>query len=209
MKPRTFQTVGRVIALSAGIVMLAAAPTMAHCDAIDGPVVTAARQALEAGEVTPVLKWVAGAAEAEVRTLFAQTLAVRALGPEATALADRHFFENVVRIHRAGEGAPYTGLQPAGTPLEPAVAAVDRALGEAEVAELLELVTGQVREGLVHRFARAVEARRHAEESVGAGREFVAAYAELVHYADRLYLDASTNAAHAAVESATAEHPHE
>ena len=30
---------------------------------------------------------------------------VRAMGEQAQAVADRHFFETVVRTHRAGEGA--------------------------------------------------------------------------------------------------------
>ena len=45
---------------------------------------------------------------------------------EARELADRYFFETLVRIHRAGEGAPYTGLKPAGRDLGPAVPAAVR-----------------------------------------------------------------------------------
>ena len=30
----------------------------AHCDTLDGPVVTTAKAALEKGDVTPLLKWV-------------------------------------------------------------------------------------------------------------------------------------------------------
>jgi hypothetical protein len=34
------------------------AKVFAHCDTLDGPVVAAARQALQQRDVTPVLKWV-------------------------------------------------------------------------------------------------------------------------------------------------------
>ena len=78
----------------------------AHCDTLDGPVVADARTALAQGNVAPVLKWVRPADEKEIRTAFARTTAVRNLSPEAEILADLYFFEALVRIHRAGEGAP-------------------------------------------------------------------------------------------------------
>ena len=90
-------------------------PALAHCDTLDGPVVKDARAALDAKDLTPVLKWVEYEKEGEIREAFQHALAVRALGPEARALADRFFFETLVRVHREGEGAPYTGLKPEGT----------------------------------------------------------------------------------------------
>src|SRR5574340_348706 len=99
----------------------------AHCDTLDGPVVATARASLEKGDVTPVLKWVRKEDEKEIQELFNKTLIVRKQGKEAKELADMYFFETLVRIHRAGEGAPYTGLKAAGT-VEPSVAAADKAL---------------------------------------------------------------------------------
>ena len=96
----------------AGLAVLLPRAVFAHCDTMDGPVVAAAKAALEKGDVTPVLKWVAKDREGEIRTAFQKTLAVRSKGPEAKELAHMYFFETLVRIHRAGEGAPYTGLQP-------------------------------------------------------------------------------------------------
>ena len=87
---------------------------MRHCDGMDGPVVKAAQKALEIGNVNLVLIWVQKADETEIRNAFAQTMQVRKLSPEAKALADRYLFEALVRLHRVGEGAPYTGLKPAG-----------------------------------------------------------------------------------------------
>ena len=55
----------------------------AHCDAMDGPVVQAARAALDENDVALVLRWVPGDEELAVRTAFAQTMAVRALGSDA------------------------------------------------------------------------------------------------------------------------------
>jgi len=97
----------------------------AHCDTLDGPVVETAKKALASGDVTPLLKWVSADDEKMIRTAFQKTLEVRKLGPQARNLADMYFFETLVRIHRAGEGAPYTGLKP-GTAVDPAVALADK-----------------------------------------------------------------------------------
>jgi len=86
---------------------------------------------------------------------FRHALGVRALGAEARALADRFFFETLVRVHREGEGAPYTGLKPAGTAVDPAIAASDTALETGSVDPLVKLLTAEVDRGLRHRFAEA------------------------------------------------------
>jgi Family of unknown function (DUF6448) len=195
-----------VVAFVLGTI-LSAHPARAHCDTADGPVVADAKVALAKGDITPVLKWVRPAAESEIRSAFARALAVRGKGPEAQALADQYFFENLVRIHRAGEGAPYTGILPAGTPIEPAIALADQALVSGNADQLVKGITHHVDEGIRERFARAATAKKQADASVTAGREFVEAYVELTHYVERLHLDATTSAAHGAGASA-AEHKH-
>ncbi len=197
--------IASVMALLVGVGwLLPPARAEAHCDTMDGPVVKTAQAALEKGNVTPVLKWVKPAQEAEVRAAFQRTLAVRALGKEAKDLADRYFFETLVRLHREGEGAPYTGLKPAGA-VEPVVAASDKALEAGSVEELTREITRLVAEGIRHRFAETTEKRRHADESVIAGREFVEAYVEFVHYVERLHTDATVAAGHVAPAEKAAE----
>jgi len=181
---------------------------LAHCDTMDGPVVVAARLALEKGDVAPVLKWIGAVDEKEIRDLFAKTLAVRQKGADARALADRFFFETLVRLHRTGEGAPYTGLLPEGTPVEPAIGLTDQALATGNVEKLAKAIAGHVEEGIRQRFTRAAETKKHADESIVKGREFVAAYVELTHYVERLHQDATTDAAHAAGEKIPAAHAH-
>ena len=193
----------------AGALSLTLVPrtALAHCDTLDGPVVKDARVALDAKDITPVLKWVSHEKEGEIRESFQHALRVRTLGPEAQALADRYFFETLVRVHREGEGAPYTGLKPAGTAVDPGIAASDTALETGSVEPLVKLLTAEVDQGLRHRFAEAAEARTHAAESVEKGRRFVAAYVEFMHYAERLRLNASSAASHAE-HGKPAEHAH-
>ena len=174
----------------------------AHCDTLEGPVVQAARQALARGEVTPVLMWVKAADEEAIRAAFARTLAVRKQSKEAAELADTWFFETLVRIHRAGEGAPYTGLK-AGAPSEPGIAAADRALASRRADEVLAATVHPLHAALEARFQRVVALRAHAEHTVAAGREYVDAYVDYVHFAERLASLASGTAA-----AAPAEHHH-
>ena len=165
---------------------------IAHCDTMDGPVVAAARKALENKDITPVLRWISTDDEKEIREVFQKTVAVRGKGDEARQLADMYFFETLVRIHRAGEGEPYTGLRPTGTEIEPPIRAVDKALESGSAEKVSKLVTDAVRKGIEQRFAHAKETRAHADESVEAGRKAVAAYVEFTHYVERLYLDAES-----------------
>ena len=159
----------------------------AHCDTMDGPVVTAAKLALKTGDVTPALKWVRKTDEPEIRVAFVRTLNVRSLSPEAREMADNYFFETLVRVHRAGEGEPYTGLKPAGTEVEPAVAAADKALKVGSADALVKQVTAEVASGIRQRFAHVQEASKDAELGVEAGRQYVAAYVEFIHYVENVH----------------------
>jgi hypothetical protein len=158
----------------------------AHCDTLDGPVVQTARIALEKGDITPLLKWVKADDEKEIRVAFQKTLAVRAKGAEAKELADMYFFETLVRIHRAGEGAPYTGLKP-GAAVDPAVALADKALESGSVDKLVGVLSKAMSNGISERFQHASETRKHADDSTAAGREFVKAYVIFTHYVEGLH----------------------
>lgn len=180
-----------------------------HCDTLDGPVITLARKALESGNINHVLPWVHAEDEDEIRHAFDHALAVRGLGASARKLADRHFFETLVRVHRASEGAPYTGLKPAGADLGPAVPAADKALEDGSVETVVKLLTDAVRAGVHRHYHAAMGRRKFAVDDVAAGREYVAAYVPYVHYVEGLW-EAATGAAPAHAHHATpAAHGHE
>lgn len=159
----------------------------AHCDGLDGPVVTAAQRALETGDVNPVLIWVRPQDDDEIKKAFEETLAIRKLNSQAQEFADRYFFETLVRTHRAGENAPYTGLKPAGRDLGPAIPAADKALETGSDEALVRLLTDAAQEGLRKHFKEAVEKKKIAPNDIAAGREFVEAYVTYIHYVERLY----------------------
>lgn len=158
----------------------------AHCDGMDGPVVKAARQALDRGDVNMIMIWVQPGDEPEIRKAFTRTMAVRNLNPQTKELADLYFFETVVRLHRAGEGAPYTGLKPAGRDLGPAIPAADKAVEEGSAAALVKMLTEAATGGIRERFAKVLTTKNFKGDNVQAGRKHVKAYVEFVHYVEGL-----------------------
>ena len=180
-----------IAALPLAVVLGWTTPAHAHCDTLDGPVVAAARQALDTGNVDLVLVWVQPGDDLDVRTAFQRARNVRQAGGEAKQLADLYFFETLVRVHRMGEGAAYTGLKPAGS-IEPSVAAADKAIETAKLEVLARLIADRVEAGLHSHFEKVMAKKKYDPKDVAAGRTYSSAYVEFVHYAERLYDAAET-----------------
>jgi hypothetical protein len=185
-----------IVALFLIIIILYPAVALAHCDGIDGPVVLAAKEALKTGDVNLILIWVQKNDESEIRQVFNHTLKVRELGEDALKLADTYLFETLVRIHRAGEGAPYEGLKPAGRDLGPAIPAADNAISSGSAKQVLNLLNEAVHEGLHKRFVNVQELKEFDKKDVEAGREYVKAYVEFIHYVEPIYEIATKGVGH-------------
>jgi len=71
----------RYAVLAVVIVFLVSRAASAHCDGMDGPVVKAARNALETQDVNLALIWVQKKDEAEIRRAFQETLGVPIFAP--------------------------------------------------------------------------------------------------------------------------------
>lgn len=156
---------------------------VAHCDSIDGPVVTDARLALEKNNPNLILKWVSKEQEAEILDAFKQTMKVRAKDSDAKELADRFFFETLVRLHRLLEGEAFTKLIQA-KEVDPGIAAADNALLLGSVKELAEKMSLAVKDGIEKRFALVFELKKLKEDSVDAGRKYVRAYVDYIHFVE-------------------------
>lgn len=94
------------------------------------------------------------------------------------------FFTELVRIHRAGEGMPFTGIKPASTPVDPVVAAADASIDSGAVDPLLNGMIRHLTEGMRVRYARVLATKAHVNDSVEAGREYVEAYVAYMHYVE-------------------------
>lgn len=177
-------------ALTAGL-LFGPQSAQAHCDSIDGPVAQAALAALDTGNVNLVLPYAPVTAEAEIKAAFTQSLKVRTLGPEAKMLADRIFTETTVRLHRAGEGAAYTGLKPAGIDRGPAIPAAERAIATGNLAQVKGLLAEELEHGLHARFAHAYATQKGVKQpktamDVPAAREQVSAELGFATYVEGL-----------------------
>ena len=182
-------------AVVAAVLLVAPSRASAHCDTMSGPVVSAARQALEAGNVNLVLVWVQPKDDGAIREEFEKARAGRQAGEQARAAAETRFLEALVNIHRAGEGAPYTGIKPEGTDIGVAVPAADHALESGSPAELQKLVASAVDTGIQKHFEEALERRRYDPNDVAAGRAYVRSYVEYTHYVEGVY-EAATRPPH-------------
>lgn len=179
-----------------------------HCDSMDGPVVKAAIQALNSGKVERVLPFVPKEGEDEVIRAFRKVMPLYQRHDEAKEIAGLYFFETVVRVHRAGEGAPYTGLKPAGLDAGPVIPAAERAIESGSPDELIRLLTERVRAEVTERLAHAMLLKRDADRNVEAAREYVEAMLGLEVWSHSLFLATKAPAHAGAPEHKEAAHEH-
>jgi uncharacterized protein DUF6448 len=158
-----------------------------HCDSIDGPVVTAARNALDKGMVEIALAFVPESGEREVKAAFDLALRTRKLGPDGREVGDLHFFETVVRVHRQGEGAPYTGLKPAGLDVGPVIPVAEYAIKAGAPDRLVDVLTAAVRGEVERRFEHTMELKSSASKDVKHARNYVEAMLGLEVWSNNLY----------------------
>jgi hypothetical protein len=147
-------------AVVATTLLFGAQSAWAHCDALGGPVANAAQKALEDGNVNPVLAYAPTAAETEIRAAFDRSLKVRALGPDAQKLADQSFMETVIRLHRAGEGAAFTGLKPADIDYGPVIPAAESAVETGDLTTLKAVLVEEIEHALDERLMHVRELQK-------------------------------------------------
>ena len=179
-----------------------------HCDSLDGPVVTAARQALDSRDVDLVLPFVPPEGEDEVRAMFDRVLPLRDLDPGAREVADLLFFETVVRVHRAGEGAPYTGLKPAGLSVGPVIPMAERAIEDGSSEQLADFLADALRWELATRLEAVRRLAAHKQRSVPDARRYVEAMLGFEVYSHHLYEALRAPAHHEGAHQEAAAHAH-
>jgi len=158
-----------------------------HCDTMDGPVVVAAKIALERGNVNYILPWVPKESENEIISAFQKVLSARKNGNEAKEVADLWFFETVVRVHRAGEKAPYTGLKPAGLDEGPVIPLVEEAIKTGSPLELTDFLNKAINGEITKKFDLVMKKKKYDVNNVEEGRHFVHAFLDLTLYSHHLY----------------------
>jgi len=158
-----------------------------HCDSLDGPVVQAASRSLAESNVKIVLPYVPKMAEQEVIDAFEKVAKARQGSSNAREVADRFFYETVVRLHRSGEGAAFTGLKPAGLDVGPVIPVTGRAIESGSVGQLTDLLCKVVREEVGARFDHVMRLKDAADIGVEQAREYVSSMLGLQVYAHTIY----------------------
>ena len=180
--------------LLGAIFVMVSANAFAHCDSINGPLIPEAKAALEKGDVTPLLKWIKPDYEEAIRTAFSKAVKLRLRGLEEKEMADQYFLETLVRLHRAGEGAPFTGIN--AEPVDPVIMMADKALTDGSVEQMITRLNNHTSAVIREKYEKVMEARKHKDESVDAGREFVEAYVGYVHFVENLHTAIQASDAH-------------
>ena len=158
--------------------------TFAHCDTMDGPVIKDAKMAIEKNNINYVLKWIQPQDEHELMDAFLLTMKVRILSPDAKVLADKYFFETLVRFHRSGEGVPFTGVKPSGTPIDEKILAADKSIETGNLTPLKGLVAKELIPELEERFNKVMSLKDYDVNNIEAGRAYIASYVQFFKYAE-------------------------
>jgi hypothetical protein len=166
------------------VIFFSSIGAFAHCDTMDGPVIADAKKAITENNVNYVLKWVRTQDEAEIKVAFNLSMKVRVLSPEAKELSDKYFFETLVRVHRNGEGVPFTGVKPSGTPIDEKILAADKSIELRNLSPLKDLVPKDKMPELTKRFNKVMSLRNFNVNNVEAGREYIEAYVQFFHFAE-------------------------
>ena len=168
------------------ILLLSSQTTFAHCDSYDGPVIKDAFKALETNNVELVLKWVSQNQEGEIKALFENTYKLRNEDKEIYQIVEKHFLETLVRLHRETEGAPYTGLKPAGS-ASPIIIMADMSIKTQSVDELALKFTAHIEKVVREKFGKVKELSMVKNESLEQGRAYVAAYVDYTHMLEEIH----------------------
>jgi len=166
------------------LLILSTNVTFAHCDTMDGPVIKDAKIAIEKNNVNYVFKWIRPQDENELKNAFLLTMNVRILSTDARILADKYFFETLVRLHRSGEGVPFTGVKPSGTLIDEKILAADKSIETGDLTPLMELVPEEAIPELKERFIKAMSLRNFDVNNVEAGRAYIESYVQFFKFAE-------------------------
>ena len=170
--------------------------SFAHCDSYDGPVIKDALKALKQNKVELVLKWVEPKYEKEITAKFNQTLKLKGTNKEINKILETHFLETLVRLHREGEGEPYTGLKPAGS-VTPIIQMADESIVKGSADDLLMKLKTHIESDLRTKYLLVEELSKTKDNSLEEGRAYVAAYVNYTHTLESLEVAMKGHEGHA------------
>lgn len=93
----------------------------------------------------------------------------------------------MVRLHRAGEGAPYTGLKPAGLDVGPVIPLAEKAIQQGSAEQLGDFLAAVLKGQLERRLEEVRNLEPQHLPSVGAARRYVQAMLGFQVYSHHVY----------------------
>lgn len=184
-----------VAVLTSILIIVGSLTTFAHCDSYDGPVIKDAIKALDNNDVSLVLKWITEEQETEITSLFNKTYALKSSDKQVYEIVEKHFFETLVRLHRETEGAPYTGLKPAGSTIQ-IIQMTDNALEEDNIEDLIIKLDNHINQVINDKYQKVADLYKVKDTSTALGRDFVAAYVDYTHTIEAIHHIIEHGAAH-------------
>jgi len=208
-KSKVSKAIGTAAA-SAAVVLLMPLSASAHCDTMEGPTITDGYKAMESNNVNYALKWVQPEYEKDIKDKFNLIMKMKDLSPEAEEVAEQYFFSELVRVHRAGEGAAFDGLKPVGTPVDEIVAAADKSIAIGNLSPIEEmheegLIPEERIPEITERFEKVMSLKDYDVNDLEAGREYIESYVSFFKYAE----GEEAHGEHGAVSAHSAEASHE
>ncbi len=168
------------------VLLFISMPASAHCDSYDGPVIKDAMKALETNNVNLVYKWITQEQEAEITAMFNKTYRLKIGDKEIYSIVEKHFLETLVRLHRETEGAPYTGLKPAGTTKQIIVMS-DKAIENNDIDGLLTKLNNHIGNIIKEKYHKVETLSKVKNNSDEEGRAYVDAYVDYTHSLEALH----------------------
>ena len=172
------------VVAAVGIMLIAPLSASAHCDTMDGPTVKDGRKAMETNNINYAMKWVQPKYEKEIEQIFELSMKVKDLSPDAKELAEKYFFENLVRLHRTGENAPFGGLKPSGTPIDEKLLAADKSIDVGNLSPLKNMIEKEKMPELKEKFKKVMALKNFDVNNLEAGREYIEAYVKFFKFAE-------------------------
>lgn len=191
---KSYKSIFSIVLLSA-LMIFGSLSASAHCDSYDGPTIKDAVKALETNNVNLVLKWITPEQEQVIIPLFNKTYSLKSGDKEVYEIVEKHFFETLVRLHRETEGAPFTGLKPAGT-TKMIVQLSDKALENNNIDAFLVNLNTHIGKVIKEKYEKVAALEKVKNDSPEKGREYVEAYVDYTHTIEAIHDIAEQSGVH-------------
>lgn len=172
------------LTLAVGMMAIMPLSASAHCDTMEGPTVADGYKAIENNNLNYALKWIQPDYEKEITDIFNLSMKVKDLSPEAKEISEKYFFSELIRMHRAGENAPFDGLKPVGTPIDEKVLAADKSIEVGNLSPMEGLIEEEKMPELEERFEKVMALKDNDVNNIEEGREYIEAYVKFFKFAE-------------------------